>query len=776
LDSIKNSWIYGTPLGLALALGSPKRQTMVRTALLICLVAFSTSAPQNLATATVMVVSAQSSHPPILITSNADFTTANGVTGGTGTVTDPYVISGWNVTGLTGSKAHPGTYVHVEIDNTIAYFVIRNISVQGSVNGNGQAAILSGVSNGRVESSNITAYCQTPPGLFCYLGLTVQSSTNVTLSGDIINQLSAGGDTNLVLEGSTIGPFGNFAGSGDSLDVNGCQHCLISGNNIVASGNFKISGGSDVTIANNNISADTQGGSWATSLLVGGGTGIRVTGNTVMGGVGDNIDLDRVSNATVSHNKVKMTAASPYGTGTGIAILSSNNVQVSQNSVVNACCVNGIGVLVGVSFNISPTNIRIFENNVTQAHPGISLQSATNVTIYHNNLFGNTVQATDDKPGSNRWDNGYPSGGNFWSDYQGVDNCSGPRQNVCPNPDGIGDTAYTFSTGHDNYPLMKPRTSILATVMRGTDNRLYWNKLSSGTWTGWGSLSGATPSAPTICSSGSNMILVVRGLDNGIYLKIFSNDMWSSSWNSPGGATNDQPACAILDSTLYLVVRGLDSVTYANSMSLATSTWSGWANLGGQTPSAPVLVGTSSANRLDLVVRGLANGIYHKAFVNGAWTLTWDTPRGATPDIPSAVSDGRAIDVVVRGMDNGLWYNSYNFTSGSWSNWFSIGGATATAPSLAIDSSGSLHLLVTGLANGIWHISRTPAGVWGPIWDSPGGSTPDRPALVQFGADIAVLVRGTNNSVFSDILGESSWYGWTDLGETTNSPLAISSL
>src|SRR5947199_5694742 len=65
--------------------------------------------------------------PYILIVGNSGFTSANGVTSGTGTATDPFIISGWNVTGLTVSKAHPGTYVHVEIDNTTAYFVIRNI-------------------------------------------------------------------------------------------------------------------------------------------------------------------------------------------------------------------------------------------------------------------------------------------------------------------------------------------------------------------------------------------------------------------------------------------------------------------------------------------------------------------------------------------------------------------------------------------------------------------------------------------------------------------------
>src|SRR5439155_1625322 len=53
------------------------------------------------------------------------------------------------------------------------------------------------------------------------------------------------------------------------------------------------------------------------------------------------------------------------------------------------------------------------------------------------------------------WDDGYPSGGNFWSDYTGVDNCSGPNQDVCPDPDVIGDTPYTIDANNsDRYPLI----------------------------------------------------------------------------------------------------------------------------------------------------------------------------------------------------------------------------------------------------------------------------------------------------------------------------------
>jgi hypothetical protein len=49
----------------------------------------------------------------------------------------------------------------------------------------------------------------------------------------------------------------------------------------------------------------------------------------------------------------------------------------------------------------------------------------------------------------NIWDNAYPSGGNYWSDYSGVD----------ANSDGIGDTPYVIDTNNqDPYPLMNPWT------------------------------------------------------------------------------------------------------------------------------------------------------------------------------------------------------------------------------------------------------------------------------------------------------------------------------
>jgi len=62
---------------------------------------------------------AYQAHNVIRINSNSDFTSENGVVGGSGTKDDPYIISGWDI---DGHRSGDGIY----IGNTTMYFIIEN--------------------------------------------------------------------------------------------------------------------------------------------------------------------------------------------------------------------------------------------------------------------------------------------------------------------------------------------------------------------------------------------------------------------------------------------------------------------------------------------------------------------------------------------------------------------------------------------------------------------------------------------------------------------------
>jgi predicted secreted protein len=85
-------------------------------------------------------------------------------------------------------------------------------------------------------------------------------------------------------------------------------------------------------------------------------------------------------------------------------------------------------------------------------HAGIRLDAAVDASVHHNDLLGNALQATEQGGSGNSWDDGFPGGGNFWDDYAGVDQCGGAAQNQCPGGDGLGDTPYPIGSAADRYP------------------------------------------------------------------------------------------------------------------------------------------------------------------------------------------------------------------------------------------------------------------------------------------------------------------------------------
>ncbi|MCK4443904.1 MAG: right-handed parallel beta-helix repeat-containing protein, partial [Thermoplasmata archaeon] len=94
--------------------------------------------------------------------------------------------------------------------------------------------------------------------------------------------------------------------------------------------------------------------------------------------------------------------------GNGIQLSNSNNNHIGNNTF----SWNGF---YGVYFDSSNDNTIVDNTISSNIIRGIHLTVSTNNRIYHNNIINNTNQADDDS--SSYWDNGYPSGGNYWSDY-----------------------------------------------------------------------------------------------------------------------------------------------------------------------------------------------------------------------------------------------------------------------------------------------------------------------------------------------------------------------
>lgn len=136
-------------------------------------------------------------------------------------------------------------------------------------------------------------------------------------------------------------------------------------------------------------------------------------------------------------------------TNNTLGILSSNTTQdtIADNDVTN----NEEGIWLAET-----TNTTVIQNNITNNHlHGIKIDSGNN-TIYHNSLINNTISPSADNSSTNTWNTYYPSGGNYWSNYNGTDSYSGKDQNET-GTDGIGDTPHIINENNvDSYPLMNP--------------------------------------------------------------------------------------------------------------------------------------------------------------------------------------------------------------------------------------------------------------------------------------------------------------------------------
>lgn len=198
------------------------------------------------------------------------------------------------------------------------------------------------------------------------------------------------------------------------------------------------------TIASNWISGNTTG--FPSGPIVGGGITVQFSSNVAVSAnhVTNGITSLLSSFVTIEQNDVSARLVGIQVAGGNYTTIDSNIIRASSQ---------GVNLM-------STANDSVTANQIVGNTLGIYLTWSWDSRIYHNNFVNNTHGASQVGSANITWDDGYPSGGNYWSDYNGTDHCSGVDQANCTASDGIGDSPYTIESDHglvvDRFPLMAP--------------------------------------------------------------------------------------------------------------------------------------------------------------------------------------------------------------------------------------------------------------------------------------------------------------------------------
>jgi parallel beta-helix repeat protein len=378
-------------------------------------------------------------HQPILINGNTEFVPSNGVVQGSGTLQDPYVISGWDI----NSSAANG----IEVGNTSAVFVIRNVSIHSRTSSY-YGVRLDHTDHATLANSTVQGNSE---------GVLATYSNNTIIDGnDASSNNAAGIDFGEVSFNASITR--NLAsGETDGITFSASYNITVA-NNVAENDKWGITDGSCLygcssgVIKNNQLSMDSTAVyvAYARALVENNTITNSIQGANLYSGIG--VDVYMASATILDNLFINNSMAIEFDFESSGSTVVGNDISggfIGIYSDQNSCC-----------SNITRNVFRTTEEGGIVFDSG---HGASGYRVYENAFVGAGTLAYDNAGGNypNYWNASYPTGGNYWVSYTGVDNCSGPNQNICPSPDGIGDTPFTLAGGaRDMLPLMKPPVSV----------------------------------------------------------------------------------------------------------------------------------------------------------------------------------------------------------------------------------------------------------------------------------------------------------------------------
>ena len=307
-----------------------------------------------------------------------------------------------------------------------------------------------------------------------YFGIWLNSSSNYNnMSG---NNIGNNFDKGIALESSSsynIVNGNNLTNNWTGIHLNSSSNNILIGNDIVNNTiGISLDSSFDDSISGNSF--DNNG-----LFVAEGSFGNSVSDNLVNGkplvyleGVSDVVVGDAGEVVLVQCSRIRVEDLNLSSATVGVELWQTNNTELSENSLTansqggiylissSNNSISGNNITANSAFGISldsSSNNNVSGNSITANSIGIILSGSSSNKVTHNNFILNGQQAGSEESGyPNVWDDGYPSGGNYWSDYNGADSFSGAFQNEIGS-DGIGDSPYVIDANNlDNYPLMDP--------------------------------------------------------------------------------------------------------------------------------------------------------------------------------------------------------------------------------------------------------------------------------------------------------------------------------
>ena len=243
----------------------------------------------------------------------------------------------------------------------------------------------------------------------------------------------------------------------NGLTLKQVKNCVISGNKITHSLNGVTLYGCENNVLSNNTIADNTHNfgveGWKLSHFINNiGSSNTVNGKPIL-------YLVNQKDYTLDAQYSQDTGYLAFVNSTNITVqnlIAEDNVQGILLAYTKDSLIQNVTFLnntVGLELLYSSINM-ITDDSIVNNSVGINLGYSSNNSIFHNSFVNNELQALTNASYGNSWDKGYPEGGNYWDDYTGVDEKSGPYQNQTGS-DGIGDAPKIVDLDNiDKYPLM----------------------------------------------------------------------------------------------------------------------------------------------------------------------------------------------------------------------------------------------------------------------------------------------------------------------------------